>query len=75
MGMYHDNRPGPTAWTCSTGPRRSPGSRARDRAQVTLTYDWSEVPDALREHIGFLPFDQQHLDNSLQHLAGLAVHR
>lgn len=39
---------------------------------VTLTYDWSAVPTAIREHIGFPPFDQQHLDNSLKHLAELA---
>jgi uncharacterized protein YndB with AHSA1/START domain len=43
-----------------------------DRTEVTLTYDWSAVPTAIREHIGFPPFDRQHLDNSLKHLAGLA---
>lgn len=43
-----------------------------DRTEVTLTYDWSTVPPAIREHIGFPPFDRQHLDNSLKHLAGLA---
>lgn len=46
-----------------------------DRTQVTLTYDWSAVPPALREHIQFPPFDRQHLDNSLKHLAGLAQDR
>ncbi len=40
--------------------------------EVTLTYDWSAVPPALREHIAFPPFDPQHLQNSLQHLARLA---
>jgi hypothetical protein len=40
--------------------------------EVTLTYDWSAVPPQLREHIGFPPFDPQHLDNSLQHLAELS---
>jgi hypothetical protein len=39
---------------------------------VTLTYDWSAVPQQIREHIGFPPFDPQHLDNSLKHLAELA---
>jgi hypothetical protein len=39
---------------------------------VTLTYDWSAVPTTIREHIGFPPFDQQYLDNSLKHLAELA---
>jgi uncharacterized protein YndB with AHSA1/START domain len=46
-----------------------------DRTEVTLTYDWSAVPPAVREHISFPPFDRQHLDNSLKHLAGLAQDR
>ena len=46
-----------------------------DRTEVTLTYDWSAVPPAIREHIGFPPFDRQHLDNSLKHLAGLVQDR
>ena len=40
--------------------------------EVTLTYDWSGVPSERREHIGFPPFDRQHLNNSLKHLAELA---
>jgi len=44
------------------------------RTEVTLTYDWSAVPTEMREHIGFPPFDRQHLDNSLKHLADLAGH-
>ncbi|HET7665317.1 MAG TPA: polyketide cyclase [Mycobacterium sp.] len=40
--------------------------------EVLLTYDWSRVPTVLREHIGFPPFDVQHLHNSLKHLAQLA---
>lgn len=47
-------------------------SLAPARTRITLTYDWSAVPDAIRQHIGFPPFDPQHLDNSLKHLAGLA---
>lgn len=43
----------------------------RDRTRITLTYDWSAVPRAIRDHIGFPPFDPQHLDSSLKHLAGL----
>ncbi|KUH81597.1 MULTISPECIES: SRPBCC family protein [unclassified Mycobacterium] len=46
-----------------------------DRTKVTLTYDWSAVPPAIRDHISFPPFDRQHLDNSLKHLAGLAQDR
>ena len=45
------------------------------QTEVTLTYDWSAVASHLREHIGFPPFDPQHLDNSLKHLADLAVAR
>jgi hypothetical protein len=48
---------------------------ADDRTEVTLTYDWSAVPPAIREEIGFPPFDRQHLDNSLDHLAELAKDR
>ena len=45
------------------------------QTEVTLNYDWSAVPAYLREHIEFPPFDPQHLDNSLKHLAELAVAR
>jgi uncharacterized protein YndB with AHSA1/START domain len=47
----------------------------QSETQVTLTYDWSAVPSDLREHIQFPPFDAQHLDNSLKHLADLVVAR
>ncbi|HXR68499.1 MAG TPA: ATPase, partial [Dermatophilaceae bacterium] len=43
--------------------------------EVTLTYDWSSVPQATREHIGFPPFAPAHLDNSLRHLAQLVAIR
>jgi uncharacterized protein YndB with AHSA1/START domain len=39
--------------------------------KVTLSYDWSAVPDSVREHIGFPPFPADHLGNSLAHLADL----
>jgi hypothetical protein len=41
---------------------------------VTLSYDWSAVPDSIREHIGFPPFPPEHLDNSLAHLAELVTY-
>jgi uncharacterized protein YndB with AHSA1/START domain len=41
--------------------------------EVTLTYDWSAVPQFRREYIQFPPFGPEHLTNSLQHLAGLAA--
>jgi hypothetical protein len=40
---------------------------------VTLSYDWSAVPDSLRQHIGFPPFPPGHLENSLAHLAELVT--
>ena len=45
----------------------------RDATRVTLTYDWSAVSTEVRERIGFPPFDQAHLENSLEHLARLAT--
>ncbi|MGE2717534.1 polyketide cyclase [Mycolicibacterium litorale] len=41
------------------------------RTEVALTYDWSRVPERDRD-IEFPPFEPQHLDNSLRHLAALA---
>jgi hypothetical protein len=40
---------------------------------VTLTYDWSAVPQPIREYIRFPPFGPQHLSNSLRHLAELVA--
>jgi uncharacterized protein YndB with AHSA1/START domain len=48
---------------------------ASDQTRVTLTYDWSAVPQEIREHIGFPPFEVSHLENSLSHLAALAKTR
>jgi hypothetical protein len=41
------------------------------RTTVTLSYDWSAVPEAVREHVVFPPFPPEHLDNSLAHLGEL----
>ncbi len=42
--------------------------------EVTLTYDWSAVPQFIRDRgIQFPPFGPDHLTNSLHHLAELAV--
>jgi uncharacterized protein YndB with AHSA1/START domain len=38
---------------------------------VTLSYDWSAVPEPIREHVGMPPFPPEHLSNSLAHLAEL----
>lgn len=40
---------------------------------VTLTYDWSAVPQPIRDYIQFPPFGPEHLTNSLQHLAELVA--
>jgi len=39
------------------------------RTEVTLTYDWSGVPEASRQPGQFPPFAPGHLDNSLEHLS------
>ena len=41
--------------------------------EVTLTYDWTAVPQRIREYIQFPPFGPEHLTNSLHHLAELAA--
>lgn len=42
--------------------------------EVTLSYDWSGVPQYIRDRgIPFPPFGPDHLINSLRHLAGLAA--
>jgi len=43
------------------------------RTEVTLCYDWSAVPQFLRQHIEFPPFPPDHLGNSLAHLADLVI--
>ncbi|MGI5216815.1 polyketide cyclase [Nocardia sp. CA-290969] len=40
--------------------------------EVTLTYDWSAVPQYIREYLQFPPFRPDHLIDSLRHLAQLA---
>ena len=42
-------------------------------SEVTLSYDWSAVPEIVRQHIGFPPFPADHLINSLDHLAELVA--
>ena len=41
--------------------------------EVILSYDWSAVPDSIRQNISFPPFPPDHLSNSLAHLADLAA--
>jgi hypothetical protein len=45
------------------------------QTEVTLSYDWSAVPDDLRRHGEFPPFSAEHLDHSLAHLAELVTSR
>ena len=41
--------------------------------EITLSYDWSGVPQHIRDRgIPFPPFGPEHLPNSLRHLAELA---
>ncbi len=46
---------------------------SQSETAVKLTYDWSAVPQVLREKIQFPPFTSEHLDNSLSHLAEIAA--
>jgi hypothetical protein len=49
-------------------------SSGPSETEVTLTYDWSAVPQFIRERgIQFPPFGPEHLTNSLHHLAELAA--
>lgn len=41
--------------------------------EVSLSYDWSAVPEAVRERIGFAPFSSEHLGNALARLARLVT--
>jgi hypothetical protein len=43
------------------------------QTKVTLTYDWSAAGPEVRERLPFPPFAPDHLDNSLEHLAGLVT--
>jgi hypothetical protein len=47
-------------------------SAGPSETEVTLTYDWSAVPQSIREYLHFPPFGPDHLGNSLHHLAELA---
>lgn len=42
-------------------------------SEVTLTYDWSQVPDFLRKEISFPPFPVSHVESSLANLEQLAT--
>jgi uncharacterized protein YndB with AHSA1/START domain len=62
-----DLRFGGWVWRYDLAPAGPSGTK------VTLSYDWSAVPSLLRQHIGFPPFPQDHLGNSLAHLADLVT--
>jgi uncharacterized protein YndB with AHSA1/START domain len=54
-------------WRYDLAPAATSGTK------VTLYYDWSAVPEFLRQHIEFPPFPLDHLGNSLAHLADLVI--
>ena len=54
-------------WRYDLAPAGTSGTK------VTLYYDWSAVPEFVRQHIGFPPFPPDHLGNSLAHLADLVI--
>jgi hypothetical protein len=59
-----------TGWVQASVDRAPLGP---SETQVTLTYDWSAVPQFIREYLQFPPFGPEHLTNSLHHLAELAA--
>src|SRR6266498_665126 len=62
-----------TGWVRQSLDSKPLTAAGPSKTKVTLSYDWSAVPDFLREHIGFPPFPPDHLGNSLAHLAELAT--
>ena len=54
-------------WRYDLEPTSAGGTRVR------LTYDWSGATRHAREVIEFPPFDAEHLDDSLRHLAALVT--
>jgi hypothetical protein len=56
-------------WRYDLAPAGPSGTR------TTLSYDWSAVPDSLRQRLPFPfpPFAADHLTNSLAHLADLVT--
>jgi uncharacterized protein YndB with AHSA1/START domain len=56
-------------WRYDLAPAASSGT------EVILSYDWSAVPDSLRQRLpfSFPPFAADHLTNSLAHLADLVT--
>lgn len=48
---------------------------ANGGTEVRLTYDWSGASPQAREVIEFPPFGVEHLENSLDHLATLAINK
>ena len=60
-----------TGWVQEAADRAPLGP---SETEVTLTYDWSAVPQFIRDRgIKFPPFGPEHLTNSLHHLAELAA--
>ena len=60
-------RPGGWVWRYDLAPA------GPSRTAVTLSYDWSAVPDSVRAYLRFPPFQPHHLDESLAHLAELVT--
>lgn len=67
IGRGPDGQWGPGGWTWRYDLTPSGSGTA-----VTLTYDWSQVPEFLRNEIPFPPFPVSHLENSLANLERLA---
>lgn len=60
-------------WRYDLAPVDDDGAEAG--TAVTLTYDWSAVPEPLRETLGLPPFGPEFLDDSLAALASRVAER
>ena len=71
LGGTAPDTDGETETEAATGTGAAAGTEAA--TEVTLSYDWSAVPQYVRDRgIQFPPFGPEHLGNSLHHLARLA---
>jgi hypothetical protein len=70
-GIVRGNRTSGTPWP--GGWRYDLAPLGPSETEVRLSYDWSAVPEEVRQQGQFPPFSPDHLDNSLTRLAELVV--
>jgi uncharacterized protein YndB with AHSA1/START domain len=75
MAMYHANHPNGNYEMANRVQVFDPPHAIswKPGHEVRLSYDWSAVPEVVRQQGQFPPFSPDHLDNSLTRLAELVV--